>query len=142
MAIKKWWVRSTLCMNGQIGYNGRIVSRASNSKNVAFVFRSWQRLGLSRPAPVTNNVRACFPRALCASARLRCFLLTLASSSTAAIIVERISAEVGDFTSHPRWSWRQSYLYPEHLRHASSCCLQPAGAIYFMAEVPMVETFI
>jgi hypothetical protein len=32
-------------MNGQIGYYGRIVSRASNSKNVAFVFRFWQRLG-------------------------------------------------------------------------------------------------
>ena len=73
MAIKKLWVRSTLCMNGQIGYYGRIVSRASNSKNVAFVCRSGNAWDLSRPAPVTNNVWACFPRAPCVSGRLRVF---------------------------------------------------------------------
>ena len=99
MAIKKLWVRSTLCMNGQIGYYGRIVSRASNSKNVAFVFRFWQRLGfIQTAAPVTNNVWACFQPARLAFLRVYgCFLLTPASSSTAAIIVERIGAEVGGF---------------------------------------------
>jgi hypothetical protein len=52
-----------------------------------------------------------FPARLAFLRLYGCFLLTLASSSTAAIIVERIGAEVGAFTSHPRWSWRQSYLY-------------------------------